>query len=240
MESSLGTGSSQNPGRPLIVAAYLHSDPRRKRRVKVPPNIQWEDFLRLFYSRFDIAPNAKIEIFDEKGIEIVSVDDLVENDILVVVERMGRPDRLSAVQHAAVPERKGPSRPRLSPSLLPQPAAAAVGGARGGEVGLPPELPPPPPAASAQRPQRPPSPSASTEHSQELLHEHDPSSVSVPRLAHFIQSNSFGYYFLAEVEHLALLPAHGKIKRIHCIVKVPHCKRTSGEWVACQSPCTLA
>ena len=193
----------------------------------MPPNIQWEDFLRLFYSRFDIAPNAKIEIYDEKGIEIVSVDDLVENDVLVVVERMGRSDRLSAVQHMSVPERKGSSRPRLS-SSLPQPVVAPPG-AR--SEGLPSELAPTPTSA-ALRLQRPPSPGAPTEHSQELLHEHDPSSVSVPRLAHFIQSNSFGYYFLAEVEHLALLPAHGKIKKIHCIVKVPHCRRTTGESIA--------
>lgn len=72
---------------PLIVAAYLHGDPSRKRRVKVPPNIKWNDFLALFYSRLDLNPNLEIEIFDEKGIEIVSVDDLVEGDVLVVKER---------------------------------------------------------------------------------------------------------------------------------------------------------
>lgn len=224
MESSLGAG------KPLIVAAYLHSDPRRKRRVKVPPNIQWEDFLRLFYSRFDIAPNAKIEIFDEKGIEIVSVDDLVENDVLVVVERMGRPERLLAVQHAMVPERKGSSRPRLSPSL-PQPPAPPPGTRVDGLSSEPPSTSTTAATAAAVvQLQRAPSPGGATELSQELLHEHDPSSVSMPRLAHFIQSNSFGYYFLAEVEHMALLPAHGKIKKIHCIVKVPHCRRTTGEW----------
>jgi len=79
VDSSPNTSHVQPSERPLIVAAYHYGAPYRKRRVKVPPNINWKDFLGLLYSRLNISPDFDVEIYDEKGIEIVSVEDLVEN-----------------------------------------------------------------------------------------------------------------------------------------------------------------
>lgn len=58
--------------------------------------------------------------------------------------------------------------------------------------------------------------------------DHTPSSSApltapgVPQLSHFIQCNSFGYYFLAEAENVRFAQSQGKSRRAHCIVKVPH------------------
>ena len=183
-------GSAHLSERPLIVAAYRDGDSRPKRRVKVPPNISWKDFLGLFYSRLDINPEFEIEVFDEKGIEIVSVEDLVENDVLVVKEKHEKGHLLPS------------SQPFKFSSRLPKSSSAHPGGqSEGSMVGR----------ARSQEPK------------EQFL-----SSMGVPQLAHFIQSNSFGYYFLAVVENMKLLPMRGNVKKTHCIVKVPHCKKTTG------------
>lgn len=204
VESSPSSSHTQSSERPLIVAAYRYGDPFRKRRVKVPLNISWNEFLGLFYSRLNIGPDAEIEIFDEKGIEIVSVEDLVENDILVVKEKHQK-----VLPHISKPSTKASpeveiygSRSLASHSPNPLPSSMA-------------------PVARA----------ATMRLCDQTYNLHDLSltPMGVPQLAHFIQSNSFGYYFLAEVENMKLLPPHGKFKKTHCIVKVPHCEKTTGE-----------
>ena len=196
VDSSSTNSHIQSSERPLIVAAYHYRDPLRKRRVKVPPNILWKDFLGLFYSRLNIDPDSEIEVFDEKGIEIVSVEDLVENDILVVKE-------FPSHRHVAKYDLKHESRSRPSSAMRFSPHGQ---GSRATS----------PLSISKATGIRTPDPSDPA-----------PTPMGVPQLSHFIQSNSFGYYFLAEVENMKLLPAHGKIKKTHCIVKVPHCEKTS-------------
>lgn len=71
---------------PLIIAAYRHGDPEHKRRVKVPAHIPWNEFLTLLSSRLEVGRDCEISTYDENGIEIVSVEDLVPNDVLVVKE----------------------------------------------------------------------------------------------------------------------------------------------------------
>lgn len=203
--------------RPLIVAAYRYGKPNRKRRVKVPTNTKWKDFLSLIYSRLEIEPALKIEIYDEQGIEIVDVDDLVENDILVV--------------------RDTPPSTRTAPKSLPKPqSSTALGvwsgtireGGRGGG-----ELVPRLPELSGISQGSNASVATATTATAAVIRSHDKSRdpnehsmmVSTPQLSHFIQLNSFGYYFLAEVENMKLVPTHGRIKKIHCIVKVPHCQK---------------
>ncbi len=138
---------------PLIIAAYLHGDSSRKRRVKVAPNLKWTEFIKLFYSRLDLNPNADIEIFDERGIEIVTTEDLVSNDVLVVRE-MRAP--------SARPQSHDMVRVSADQSLV----------------------------------------------------------VGPPSLSHFIQSNSFGYYFLAQVDNLPV-SAQTCVRRTHCVLKIP-------------------
>ena len=50
--------------------------------------------------------------------------------------------------------------------------------------------------------------------------------VGAPVLSHFIQCNSFGYYFLAEAENVRLVQSQGRTRKAHCIVKVPHIQGT--------------
>ncbi len=157
---------------PLIVAAYLHGDPSRKRRVKVPPNIKWADFLALFYSRLDLSPNTEIEIFDERGIEIVACEDLIANDILVVREKRHTHSRHSE---------------RMSHDLTGR-SHDLAGMSHDGSV-----------------------------------------MMGTPLLSHFIQSNSFGYYFLAQVDNLpsgtpqggTRTPSGGRVRKTHCVLKIP-------------------
>ena len=206
--SSLGGGQTrvESIKRPLIVAAYRYGEPFRKRRVKVPTNIKWKEFLALIYSRLEIDTGLNIEIYDEQGIEIVDVDDLVENDVLVVR------DMPSSMKFYPKSAAKG--RPL-------NPIGGATGKEGNGEMiqrypeqtnSIPAEVPVP---AVVMR---------SHDKSRDLSSEHS-MMVSTPQLSHFIQLNSFGYYFLAEVENMKLVPTHGKIKKIHCIVKVPHCQK---------------
>ena len=190
--------------RPLIVAAYRYGEPFRKRRVKVPVNTKWKEFLALIHSRLEIDPSSHIEIYDEQGIEIVDVDDLVENDVLVV--RDMAPSKRSMSKSLA----KG----QTSSGFVAGPAVEREG------------------EETVQRYQDQMNTSqmssvamASSRYSKSHdLVEHS-MLVSTPQLSHFIQLNSFGYYFLAEVENMKLVPTHGKIKKIHCIVKVPHCQK---------------
>lgn len=149
--------SHDGRGTPLIIAAYRQGDPSRKRRVKVSPNIKWAEFLDLFYDRFGVSRDLAIEIYDEKGIEIVSVEDLMQDDVLVVKE----------VTKARTANRDGaaPSSDEGPPTLLP--------------------------------------------------------SAPPLNLEHFIQASSLGYYFLGKGSNL-LRTTHGKLRQVHCIVKVPH------------------
>ena len=200
--------------RPLIVAAYRHGDPFRKRRVKVPHNILWNEFLGLFYSRLDIRPDAELEIFDEKGIEIVSVEDLVENDVLVIKERY----RTMIPPPPQILKYK----PRASPQKLMKMNDPKV------------ECEQLLPSSATQFSSYALSERTNSDHAHVISSSHDqlgsaPTPMGVPLLAHFIQSNSFGYYFLAEVDNMKVLPTHGKVKRTHCIVKVPHCTKNTGK-----------
>ena len=81
------TQKSSSESTPLIIAAYRYGDPYHKRRVKVPAHITWSEFLALLASRLDVRRECDIATYDENGIEIVSVEDLVPNDVLVVKER---------------------------------------------------------------------------------------------------------------------------------------------------------
>jgi hypothetical protein len=209
--SPLGGGSGQTRAepnkRPLIVAAYRYGEPFRKRRVKVPTNIKWKEFLALIYSRLEIDTNLNIEIYDEQGIEIVDVDDLVENDVLVV--------RDMPASMKSYPKSATKGKP-----MNPLGGGVGTGGREGGR--------------GEMIHQRYPEPANSVAIPAVVVRSHDKSRdhgfehsmmVSTPQLSHFIQLNSFGYYFLAEVENMKLVPTHGKIKKIHCIVKVPHCQK---------------
>ena len=206
--SSLGGGQTRAESikRPLIVAAYRYGEPFRKRRVKVPTNIKWKEFLALIYSRLEIDTSLNTEIYDEQGIEIVDVDDLVENDVLVV--------RDMPASMKSYPKSAAKGKP-LNP-------VGIVGTGREGDEEMIPRYP--------EQTNRVPGVSVpavaarSHDKSRDLGGEHS-MMVSTPQLSHFIQLNSFGYYFLAEVENMKLVPTHGKIKKIHCIVKVPHCQK---------------
>ena len=214
--SIIGSGvKMESSERPLIVAAYRYGEPFRKRRVKVPPNIKWKEFLALIYSRLEIDSNCTIEIYDEQGIEIVDVDDLVENDVLVVRDM---PPSVKSSSKSLV---KG--RPTSVPGVWP---GMGLGREGGGGVGEPIQhrL-----LEQSGTPQQGTSFGAAAAGVGSHDKSHDLSEhsmmVSTPQLSHFIQLNSFGYYFLAEVENMKLVPTHGKIKKIHCIVKVPHCQK---------------
>ena len=192
--------SQQTPAKPLLLAAYKYSDPSRKRRVKVPSNILWKDFLSLFYSRLDISSDVGIEIFDERGSEIVTVDDLVDNDVLVI--------------------REVPS--RAQPGKSAWPSSGTSGGNRYRCV-------PPTDPFGRSHDQAPPShmmPLSNTPGMKphDILTEDHLTTVMLgtPHLSHFIQCNSFGYYFLAEVNNIKFMPSQGKARKAHCIVKVPH------------------
>ena len=189
VDSSPNTTHVHLSERPLIVAAYRYGASSRKRRVKVPPNINWLDFLGLFYSRLNISPDFDIEIYDEKGIEIVSVEDLVENDVLVVKEKLVK-------KGAARMDQDTP--PLMVPHAQFQLDESSTLIAKA---------------------------TAASSHDQDLF------PLGVPHLSHFIQSNSFGFYFLAEVENIRLLPMQGKIRKTHCIVKVPHNEKAMGKCV---------
>ena len=203
IETSGGGHTHQGEPRPLIIAAYRYGDPFRKRRVKVAPNIAWKEFLGLVYSRLEISPDSDIEIYDEKGIEIVSVEDLVENDILVVKE----------VNVKTAQTKRQP--------VASSPAAAAAAHASFGHSYPPPHHPSGHMTSSSVA-------QATSSRSHDIGNQSH-GVMGMVQLAHFIQSNSFGYYFLAEVENVRLLPSQGKLKKTHCIVKVPHTDKSSGE-----------
>lgn len=209
--SSGGRARPESTERPLIVAAYRYREPFRKRRVKVPTNIKWKDFLALIYSRLEIDPSSSIEIYDEQGIEIVDVDDLVENDVLVVR------DVLPSVK--ATPKSSVKGRP-----------SSVLGAGTEREEGGPLQRCPEQSGGSVV---------TAITRSHDKSHDLSEQSMMVgtPQLSHFIQLNSFGYYFLAEVENMKLVPSHGKIKKIHCIVKVPHCQK--GMYSPLATPLTL-
>lgn len=192
--------------RPLIVAAYRYGEPFRKRRVKVPTNIKWKEFLALIYSRLEIDTSSNIEIYDEQGIEIVDVDDLVENDVLVVKDVQSSMKSFS--KSAAKGRHLNPIGAGTGSEGTGEPIQRYL--EQGSIV----------PGISA-----PAVTTRSHDKSHDLMSSEHSMMVSTPQLSHFIQLNSFGYYFLAEVENMKLVPTHGKIKKIHCIVKVPHCQK---------------
>ena len=206
---------------PIIIAAYRYGDPYHKRRVKVPAHITWREFLGLLYSRLEVEGNCDIGIYDENGIEIVSVDDLVPNDVLVVRERRKASltdysqfgyhpqrshgkraddkDQGSALQRSEeVPTLQQTS--SYTVGMVPRRPHDALGGDPSGPIRLQEQLLPP---------------------------------VGTPLLTHFIRANSFGYYFLAEVDSVRVgggAGGRGKTKRAHCVVKVPPCDKSAGMW----------
>lgn len=141
----------------------------------------------------------EIEISDENDIGIVSVDDLMDNEVLVVKERILMDTNVKTVlwrghaggkQHGDMPtdpfhrshDQALPS--HVTVSISNGPGVRSRGGGNGDSTPY--------------------------------------VMVGVPQLSHFIQCNSFGYYFLAEAENVKLVQAQSKTKRAHCIVKVPH------------------
>ena len=222
-----------------MLAAYKYGEPYRKRRVKVPADTPWKDFLALFYSRLDLNRHLDLEIFDENGIEIVSVDDLIDNDVLVVREK--KPIKsIGSISMVAAPmatssswQHHQDSRQGLSTSVRDTPSDPFR---RPHEQAQPYQAPPrqspshqaPPHHHGGQVPLKM-MPVSSSSQSPGVTSEHAPSvKVGPPTLSHFIQCNSFGHYFLAEAENLKLQLVPGKSRKAHCVVKVPH--TSVGKW----------
>jgi hypothetical protein len=194
--------------KPLIIAAYRYGDPSRKRRVKVPPDTPWSEFLSLLYSRLEISREFEIEICDENDIGIVSVDDLVDNEVLVIKEKApmdgkaqwgyggsgrrygadgGRSIHLDPYHQQHDPAMSAAGGHLMSISKLPSSARTRIGGSGDPTSSYAPSV-----------------------------------IVGTPQLSHFIQCNSFGYYFLAESDNVRLAQSQGKARKAHCIVKVPY------------------
>ncbi len=188
--------------------------------MKVPSNIKWNEFLMLFYSRLDIGREWEIEIFDERGIEIVSIDDLVDNDVLVVREKGSHDPRGGPPLGHGQVHKNHPQNEHYRKSHDPALPTMTSNPIRSHD--------PAPPIIKSH------SDINFTPNTRlREVGDHTPSSVmvGVPHLTHFIQSNSFGYYFLAESENMKMLTHHprpggpgGRVKKAHCIVKVPHIK----------------
>ena len=189
---------SSNELAPLIIAAYRHGDPEHKRRVKVPAHITWSEFLALLSNRLDVGRHSEISTYDENGIEIVSVEDLVPNDVLVIKER-------PVADYTRSPGFYSRSKEPDDTSLLrrPEDTHSVV-------------------TVTSRRMQAPP--------------------LGTPLLTHFIKANNYGFYFLAEMDAQRLSgvgregggggeEGGGWRRRTHCVVKVPSCDKSSGEWV---------
>ena len=195
--------------KPILLAAYKFGEPYRKRRVKVPPDLLWKDFLALFYSRLELNRDLDIEIFDENGIEIVSVDDLVDNDILVVREKKHpKPVKMVASSAGGASWSHNPGNRQ----------GMASRNASGDPCWRSHDQAPPhhsTPAALHSSSSNRPHPGRSGCHTFSMM-------LGPPVLSHYIQCNSFGYYFLAEAENLKMNPVTGRSRKVHCVVKVPH------------------
>lgn len=199
------TRKSNSELTPIIIAAYRHGDPCHKRRVKVPAHITWRQFLELLCSRLEVGRDCDIRIYDESGIEIVSVEDLVPNDVLVVRE---------------IPKAVDVSQYRYNPA---RGAHTKHGDDRGQSASLR-----RPHEASHQHPP----PSSVATGTRNRIHDHYLQPMGVPLLSHFIKANNYGYYFLAEMESPRASEeggGKGSIRRTHCIVKVPSVDRSLGE-----------
>ena len=201
------------PRKPLILAAYKYGEPHRKRRVKVPVDILWKDFLTLFYSRFELNYDLDIEVFDENGIEIVSVDDLVDGDILVVREKHPVKTKTSSSLPASASSALPPRHHHQSSQH------GMLGRDRTGDMSqrshdqtMPNNMTPTPLPLSSSAQLHP---GESGSHTPTMM-------VAMPTLSHFIQSNSFGHYFLAEAENLKVKVVPGKSRKVYCVIKVPH------------------
>lgn len=186
-----------------------------------------------------------MEICDERNIEIVSVEDLVDNEVLVVKERHhaggGAPPW--GVHGANTASTWGQMPPKSS--AWGNLDSNSTWGAPGGVA----------PSWGVQSAATPTSTPFSRSHDQAFTSNIPPSMMSskggvpsngngsrsrqgqnggdstpsshvilgVPHLSHFIQCNSFGYYFLAEADNMRLQQqGHSKGRKAHCIVKVPH------------------
>lgn len=190
----------------LIIAAYRYGDPSRKRRVKVPPDTPWADFLALLCSRLEISRGVDIEICDENDIGIVSVDDLVDNEVLVVKEKQRQPLEGVSKAHWGYMGRYGGRDVSQDPYHQAMPAAHTMPISKLPSNGRPRDSAPPSSATPSVI-------------------------VGMPQLSHFIQCNSFGYYFLAEADNVRLAQSQGKSRRAHCIVKVPYQQGMCWPWV---------
>ena len=209
---------SREPGNelhPLIIAVYRYGDPFRKRRVKVPPHLRWTEFLDLLCSRLEVTPEHDIEIYDESGIEIVSVEDLVPNDVLVIREKRRKASSdFSRYEYPSPRERSRHTEGERGPLLqqsdghAPQQHSSSY------------------PTSSVSRRSH----DSSCDPGEPMRSHEQPSPpIGTAQLTHFIRSNCFGQYFLAEVEHVRL-PVSGKMRKAHSVVKVPPCDKSTGEW----------
>jgi len=169
-----------------------------------------------------------LEIFDESGVEIVSVDDLLDNDVLVVREK--QPVKDGPVSMAPTSMRPSPwqqhQHPRQGLSAIVRDTPSEPFRRSHDQAAIHPALvnhhhsePGPPKMSSLSVPRN--STRMPTEHAPSVM-------VGPPTLSHFIQCNSFGHYFLAEAENLKLPQVPGKSRKAHCVVKVPHA--SVGEW----------
>ena len=207
------SSKSAFPKKALILTAYKYGDPHCKRRVKVAADILWKDFLTLFYSCFELNYDLDIKVFNENGIEIVSVDDLMNGDILVVREK--QPVR--AETYSSLPASAASA---LSPRHHHQSSQhGMLGRDRTGDMSkrshdqtMPNNMTPTPlPLFSSAEFH----PSGSGTQPRTMI-------VITPTLSHLIQCNSFGYYFMAKVENFKVKAVPGKLRKVNCIIKVPH------------------
>lgn len=194
--------------KPLLLAAYKFGEPYRKRRVKVPSDILWKNFLALFYSRLELNRDLDIEIFDENGIEIVSVDDLVDNDVLVVKEKRTTKSKTSSSLSSSWPHHHGNRQGVVTKDTTGDPSQRSHDQTQP----QPHHVTPAPGQLSSNTRLHL---GGSGSHTLTIM-------LGPPVLSHFIQCNSFGHYFLAEAENLKIKLVPGKSRKVHCVVKVPH------------------
>ena len=195
-----------------MLTAYKYGDPHCKRMVTVPSDILWKDFLTLFYSRFELNYDLDIEVFNENGIKIVSVDDLMNGDVLVVREKQPVRAETSSSLPSSSASALSPRRHRQSIQCRTQ-GRDKTGyiSQRSHDQTMSNSMTPTPlPLLSSAEVH----PSGSGTQPCTMI-------TITPTLSNLIQCNSFGYYFMAEAENLKVKTIPRKSRKVNCIIKVP-------------------